>query len=233
MNQVLRRETSRNFDPSLRPTQETYDAFQRAYDDANWMLFEGALPGCLITLQRRPRTMGYFSPGRFIRGDGRRADELALNPAHFWECEPIDTLLVLVHEMIHVWQAHCGHPGRGRYHNREFAEKSKSLGLYPSDTGEPGGRETGDRMAHYIIEGGAFESWAEALVHSGFAIEWAERPSPADRTIDGGAEADAASEGSKSGKRVKYTCPSCGLNAWGKHGGLIDCHEHKVLMLPA
>lgn len=148
------------FGPSLRPTQDTYDGFQKAYDEANYVLFGGQLPNCLITLQRRARTMGYFSPSRFTRGDGHKTDEMALNPAYFRDCELIDTLAVLVHEMIHVWQEHFGKPGRGRYHNREFAEKSKSLGLMPSSTGEPGGAETGDRMSHYILEGGPFECFA-------------------------------------------------------------------------
>lgn len=230
---VPERNSSADFDPSLRPTQDTYDAFQKAYDEANYVLFEGKLPNCLITLQRRAQVMGYFSPGRFSRGDGRRTDELAFNPVYFRECALIDTLSVLVHEMIHVWQEHFGKPGRGRYHNREFAEKSKSLGLQPSDTGQPGGAETGDRMSHYIIEGGPFERFALEFIERGFEIEWTEKPSTPQRPHIDGTERDEKRKADKGGKRVKYTCPVCGLNMWGMHGAKVDCHKHMVLMPPA
>ena len=233
MSNILKPGAALSFDPSLRPTQDTYDAIQRAYDEANWALFDGDVPNCLITLQRRPRTMGYVSPHRFIRGDGLRTHELALNPAYFQQCGLLDILSVLVHEMLHVWQEHHGTPGRGRYHNREFAEKSKSLGLYPSDTGQPGGKETGDSMSHYVMEDGPFERFARDMIAHGFAIEWREAPPrQAGLTIDGAGES-AEDPKSRSGRRVKYTCPLCGLNAWARHGAKLDCHEHRALMEPA
>ena len=223
-------DTTKNFDPSLRPTQDTYDALQKAYDEANYALFEDQLPNCLITLQRRARTMGYFSPKRFARGDGRHTHEMALNPAYFHECELIDTLSVLAHEMVHVWQEHFGKPGRGRYHNREFAEKSKSLGLYPSDTGEAGGKETGDRMSHYIIEGGVFERFAQSLITSGFVIEWTETPAEQPKSVIDGEDEQKPN---KAGKRVKYTCLSCGQNAWAKHEAALVCGNEMGPMVPA
>ena len=53
------------FDGSIKPTRETYDQIQQAYDYFNRALFKGELPNCLITLQRRNRTYGYFSGDRF------------------------------------------------------------------------------------------------------------------------------------------------------------------------
>ena len=79
-----------------------------------------------------------------------------------------ETLSTLVHEMVHLWQQHHGKSGRGRYHNREWAEKMKQVGLYPSNTGKPGGREVGQQMTHYVIEGGAFAVAFEALASGGF-----------------------------------------------------------------
>jgi hypothetical protein len=41
-------------------------------------------------------------------------------------------------------------------------------------------------------------------------------------------ESDGAGETggeSKSGKRVKYTCPRCDLNAWAKHDAKLICGE--------
>jgi hypothetical protein len=50
-------------------------------------------------------------------------------------------LSTLVHEQAHLWQHHFGKPGRGRYHNREWAAKMVEIGLIPSATGEPGGKQ--------------------------------------------------------------------------------------------
>lgn len=226
-------------DLSLRPTQETYDTLQQAYDDANWALFDGGLPNCLITLQRRARTMGYFSADRFTRRDGQRTHELALNPSSLRDCTLIDSLSVVIHEMIHAWQQHHGHPGRGRYHNREFADKSKNLGLHPSSTGEKGGKETGDSMSHYIIEGGPFERFAREMIAKGFDLTWMETPPPmaSDRTIDGGNSDEQAEP--KAGRRVRYICPRAHkderedlFKAWARDGAELKCAEHDVLMEP-
>src|ERR1700680_4694459 len=65
------------------PTAEIYGVFQTAYDFFNTALFDGRLPPCLITLQRRSkRTLGYFAAGRFASTTGRTSDEIALNPRH-------------------------------------------------------------------------------------------------------------------------------------------------------
>jgi hypothetical protein len=123
-------------------TAVEYKAFQRAYDFFNAQLFDGSLPHVLVTLQRRARTRGYFSPDRFSgRTAQHRAHELALNPDGFDKRSDEDILSVLVHEMAHVWQQVYGKPGCGRYHNRQWAEKMKEIGLYPSDTAEPGGKK--------------------------------------------------------------------------------------------
>jgi hypothetical protein len=58
-------------------------------------------------------------------------------------------LSTLVHEMVHVWQQHCGTPSKRGYHNKEWATKMKSVGPQPSSTGMVGGKETGQRMSHY------------------------------------------------------------------------------------
>ncbi len=70
-------------DRTIEPTKETYDQFQEAYDVSEPGLFEGELPNCLITLQRRNRSYGYFSGDRFGRSDGLVTDEIALNPRYF------------------------------------------------------------------------------------------------------------------------------------------------------
>lgn len=66
----------------MKPTQETYSAFQMAYEYFNKELFDGSLPECLITLQRKDKRVGgYFWSRRFAETEsGERTDEIAINP---------------------------------------------------------------------------------------------------------------------------------------------------------
>lgn len=213
---------------TMKPTKETYERFQQAYDHLNRALFENSLPNALITLQRRKRSFGYFAGRRFADKDGRTADEIALNPAHFASRTLPEILSTLAHEMVHLWQHHEGTPGRGRYHNREWAAKMKAIGLQPTDTGMEGGQETGETITHLIVAGGAFARAAEKLIERGFMIPWHEVPEAPANTD--GATPGPEDEPDKSGKRVKYCCPRCDLKAWAKHEAKLMCAEHMVLM---
>ena len=97
-----------------------------------------------------------------------------MNPMYFQDRLVAETLSTLVHEMVHLWQHHHGKPGRGGYHNKEWAGKMKQVGLYPSDTQAEGGKETGDRMSHYILPSGPFTGAMDDLERRGFIIPWAE-----------------------------------------------------------
>jgi len=203
------------------PTSQTYGEFQEAYDFFNRALFNGALPACLITLQRKARAYGYFSPQRFGAKDGGTTDEIAMNPSTFALRSDRETLSTLVHEMVHLWQEHFGEPPRRCYHDRQWAAKMKEVGLIPSDTGEPGGKETGQSMTHYIEEGGAFDRACVDLLGAGFRLTWA------DRALDAG----DSEKKSKAGKRAKYTCPACSFNAWAKPEAKLICGECEETML--
>lgn len=218
---------------SVRPTREAYDPLQEAYDYFNGRLFKDSLPNCLITLKRRNRSLGFFAGDRFAKNDGQTSDEIAMNPAYFHDRSVEETLSTLVHEMAHLWQHHHGKPSRPPYHNRQWAAKMKELGLYPSDTGVEGGKETGDRMSHYILPEGAFAKAYAGLERRGFTLAWAERaPDTSDKKGRGGS--NPLEPDSKSGKRIKYTCPDCGANAWARHEAKLGCFEHAdaILMHP-
>ncbi|QYZ64668.1 MAG: sprT domain-containing protein [Gammaproteobacteria bacterium (ex Lamellibrachia satsuma)] len=220
----------------LKPTKETYGRLQLAYDVFNKHLFGDTLPDCLITLQRRKRSYGYFCGDRFGRDDGRTTDEIALNPAHFRDRLLKEILATLAHEMVHLWQHHFGKPGRGRYHNREWADQMKIIGLQPTDTGEEGGKETGDSVHHIVVPKGRFDRVSEKLIAGGFSITWIERPrlTPAASSDKAGKDETPAKE-SKSGKRIKYVCTheACELKAWAKHDAHLMCGDHVVAMVPA
>ncbi|MBT3039198.1 MAG: SprT-like domain-containing protein [Candidatus Thiodiazotropha sp. (ex Codakia orbicularis)] len=215
----------------IRPTKETYDRLQQAYDVLNKSLFGGELPNCLITLQRRKNTYGYFCGERFTREDGISTDEIALNPAHFKDRSLPDILATLAHDMCHLWQYHFGKAGRGRYHNRQWAEKMKEIGLQPTDTGREGGKETGDRVLHYVIAEGKFARLMTKLLARDFAVPWVDTEcflASQDTDRKDGQE-------SKSGKRVKYVCThdACDQKAWAKHDAQLVCGKHMAPMSPA
>lgn len=156
-------------------TPEAYQELQQAYEHFNRELFEGQLPGCLITLHRDRKTMSYFSPTRFGSRRGQLSDEISLNPTYFGTLSVSQVMQALVHEMVHQWQAHRGDPGRGRYHNKEFADKMESIGLIPSSTGKPGGQRTGESMNDYPQDGGPFEQAVAKLEATGYSLSWFDR----------------------------------------------------------
>lgn len=222
-------------DTRLRPTNETYGRFQQVYELYNKRLFDDALPNCLITLQRRRRSYGYFCGDRFGREDGKTTDEIALNPSHFRDRPLTEVLATLAHEMVHLWQHHHGTPGRGRYHNREWADKMKVVGLQPTDTGEEGGKETGDSVHHLVVPDGSFERLTKSIIAKGFAIRWKERPRIAPAGAEEAAESATTAKEKKSGKRIRYLCShdDCGQKAWAKHDANLICGDHMAAMVPS
>ena len=201
------------------PTDMTYHRLNWVYDHLNEVLFDGRLPRCLITLQRHKGAYGFFHGERFTSRDGGDVtDEIALNPATFVTRTARDIVATLVHEMCHLEQHHFGKPSRTAYHNKEWAGMMRAVGLIPSDTGRPGGKEVGQKVHHYIEEGGRFDrAWA-ALPE--FDIHYIERP--------GGEEERAKKRASK----TKFTCPDCGTNAWGKPELYVVCGDCEVRMEP-
>ena len=208
-----------------RPT-DTYGGLERAYAFFNAELFGEKLPPCLITLQRSQSAYGYFSGARFVNTahDSDVVDEIALNPAHFAKEMPTGVLSTLAHEMVHLWQFHLGKPGRGRYHNREWARKMHEIGLVPSDTGKPGGKPIGERVGHYIRAGGHFECVCAWYLESNSALLYQDLTHCA-RDDDEGAVRERLR---KAASKTRYLCPACGLRAWAKPGVRMrhtDCDE--------
>lgn len=223
---------------NLSPTAQAYAELQGAFDHYNRELFGGLIPHCLITMQREKRTYGYFSSERFVhRHDKSKTDEIAINPAFFAVVPLLEVLQTLVHEMVHAWQFHHGDPGRRGYHNKEWADKMEAVGLMPSDTGKPGGKRTGEKMADYAIEGGPFMAATGKLLGEGFGISWLDRFPVAGLASISGGDDDGEGEGLGDGlgdliaapapgnrsNRLKYRCATCGAQAWGKPGLLLLC----------
>ena len=197
--------------PTVAITPTVHAKMQAAVDYLNAHLFDGELPDAFLVFQRRAHSGGHFAPDRYVHRDARdnHRHEINLNPDHFVGATDEKILSILAHEMTHLWQHVYDKPVTSGYHDARWATKMKAIGLCPSSTGVPGGKETGHRMQHYVITGGRFAEVFAALAATGWRLdlESAQRPG------------NHAGPNSK----TKFTCSSCGANAWGKPDLAIAC----------
>jgi predicted SprT family Zn-dependent metalloprotease len=199
--------------PIVDPTKSTYLSLVQAYQLLNTALFDGELPNCLVTLQRKSNCRGYFAGARFVTRDGlQTTDEIALNPSTFKERNTRCILGTLAHEMAHLKQHHFGKPGAGGYHNLQWAQMMLEIGLKPVSIDQPG-RMTGNKVTHEIIEGGAFDIAIAEIIKNGVEIDYVEAWDEVTKT--------------KAAKKlkVKYTCGQCGVNCWAKPDCTFTCGQ--------
>ena len=199
--------------PAKDPTKTTYLSLVQAYDYLNAELWGGKLPACLVTLQRKANCGGYFAGKRFKTRDGQSfTDEIALNPSHFEAADTRFILSILAHEMAHLEQAHFGKPGKGGYHNKEWAVMMHAIGLTPVSVDQPG-KEIGNKVSHTIDASGAFDLACAKLLRQGIQIDYVEA-----WTTEGKAKA-------KKKLKTKYSCPACEANAWAKPDAHLICGD--------
>lgn len=196
----------------MKPTKEQFTAIQNAYDYFNKVLFNNGLKPCLLNFSRKSKAYGFFAPARWGKRKSKEFSihEISINPESL-QRSPKETYGTLVHEMCHLWQFDQGKYSSNGYHNQEWANKMKSVGLIPSDTGQPGGKETGSNMTHYIEKNGKFEKSFNVI--------------PKNILLPLQCVAEPPSKKSKAKNKIKYTCPSCGNNVWGKESLNIQCED--------
>lgn len=225
-------------------TTAQFKTLDDLYDFYNKALFDGSLSDCIVNMSRHSGTYGFFSAKRWMTvtgGEPRHAHEISINPDHM-DRPFAEWHATLVHEMCHLWQEDHGHPSRGTYHNKEWAWKMEAVGLVPSDTGQPGGKKTGQNMTHYINPEGPFiktfnrlsTETLEALKLKYLPAYTSQDRAKAKRKGSGG-EGTAAGGDEENGEgeegtiekkssKTKYSCP-CGFNVWGKPGLNIQCGD--------
>lgn len=86
----------------------------------------------------------------------------------------------------------------------------KEVGLFPSSTSAPGGKETGQKVSHYIVSGGPFAQAFARLQAKGFELRW--QP-----------YADNRARQKKAASKTKYTCLNCEQNAWARPRASLIC----------
>ena len=224
--------------PNLTPTEEQYLALNKAYKYFNRKLFKRKLPGCILNFSRKRNTHGFLAPERWRRVGERQYSihEISLTPTTLYR-EPNEVFSTLVHEMVHLWQWEFGNPSRSGYHNREWADKMLEVGLVPSNTGKKGGKQTGQKMTHYIEKGGSYEKAFSSMSKS-YILPFTSLEGDIMRLLlSSGVGAIGGNEGKWSKKslrprsknKTKYSCPSCKVNVWGRPNLRIRCEDCEEL----
>jgi predicted SprT family Zn-dependent metalloprotease len=197
---------------------ETYDVLREAFRFFNKELFKSKLSESLILLHRHRNAYGYFCADRFAaNGSKTTVHEIALNPSHIRERKPKETFSTLVHEMVHQLQQEHGKPPKNAYHNKQWAAMMKEIGLYPSDTAQVGGNETGRYVSHYIVKDGRFE------------VAFKEFEQKYNLMLFGDIVTASKKEKGKTSK-FKFACSKCGQNAWAKITANLLCGDCNELM---
>lgn len=192
---------------------QQYQILQEIYDYYNNCFFDNKLPEIVFTIDyRKSQTvLGYFHSEKLKQGD-KRISIISLNPDRF-DRENIEIIATLVHEMVHVWQHYCSpKKARGGYHDKIWAGKMESIGLFPSNDGTETGKKTGRVMHHYIVRHGLFEQKTDAFIrmHNNIFL------------FSGIVQMKEKIASNRN--KVKYTC-LCGNNIWGKPNLDIKCNE--------
>jgi hypothetical protein len=219
------------------PAILTSRRLQAAYDLFNRELFAGELPGAMIVLHRARGAYGYCWTGALTSDRTAIVDEIALNPEYVRTRPALATLSTLAHEMAHQWVRQQGdrikQPASG-YHCKAWAAKMRDIGLMPSDTAAPGGKQTGPRVSHYVPYAGSFYWLAHQLIETGWTLDVGHREVTAKQAalIAIGTLAATKRATAKRASKTKFTCPECNQNAWGAPSLAIVCARCEVHMHP-
>ena len=199
----------------LTPTALTAADHDAAYDFFNARLFGASLPRCLINVSTKRRAVGYFRPAyvtdSVLVGQPGHLDEIGMNPEYYADLR--EYLSTLVHEMVHLEQAHVGRPGKGGYHNRAWALRMLDLGLPPFNVNHPE-KMIGVRISNIVLDGGLFDLACQELMESGFKISWVHLPEV--QPQQGGPPGEDEEQGTQVRRKQQkvsktpYECQGCG-----------------------
>ena len=232
---------SRNFvsyDPAIQPfidytTSRQFTALEDARNYLNEHLFQKVFGRSLGPVMLRParhgKAFGYYRNASWKEDGQAPVPEISLCP-YGLNRSPDKVFATLVHELCHQYQYEYGKPGRTGYHNLEFAEIMRKVGLFCSSTGEPGGKQTGDQMTHYIVLDGLFAKvftrmpkdyllpfkplFDEEYFVTGTSCTSVGKPKPMNNK-----------------NKTKFTCLGCGAAAWGKYSLDINCNQCEQRMV--
>jgi hypothetical protein len=197
-----------------KPCVEQSEAYLKAFDHLNVYLFNGILSRPMLVLTRSAAVKkGYFAPEAWVNEDEDLVHEISINSNWLATQDIVEAMAVLAHEMLHHWQWEHGKPGRGGYHNQEWMDKALSIGLQPVGSG--------DKVGTDLMPAGPTDEAIRSLPEDAI-FPWI-TAGIIDDDDGKGKDGRQRQRSPRSGKRAKYTCAQCGLNAWAKPGAPLYC----------
>jgi len=189
------------------PAPDQHSRLQFAADLFNQELFGGRLKPVYLTVQHKPGSWGVFMPDRYRSAAGDVVSAIALDSVTAVERPLIELLSTLVHEQCHQAVYEAGqHRGAGG-HGPQWRQWMDGVGLPPVQIGP-----TWRQATHRIDPAGPFTRVFRERAADLQALPWQE-------------ESNRSAKG-KSGSptdRVRFQCPSCLQNAWGKPSAQLAC----------
>lgn len=142
----------------------------RAFAFFNGLHWRGRLPTPIFAFFPQPpngRRLGHYRPRSWQAPDGTLRDEVILYADLVLEHGVLAVLQTLLHEGVHVWQEHFGHPSGTGHHNAEWHAEAARVGLLTSGPG--GATSAGEGLLRAVA---AFAPRVEQIpfrVHQGGA----------------------------------------------------------------
>lgn len=152
---------------------QIFDKFNRTFSDALGGMIER--DSFVFTLQRKTNVICKAKYQSFENTNGDFKHEIAINPEYLSVKPKIEILKSLCQELLLLYRYHHGDPETRQIdlYDEEWGEFMMVMGLMPSNTGKPDGKETGKKMSSYIMSGkGYFVLLCEELAEQGLLIDW-------------------------------------------------------------
>ncbi|MEO1015181.1 MAG: SprT-like domain-containing protein [Pseudomonadota bacterium] len=194
----------------------------------------GRTPDCILCIERfKKRYRGFAAKAVWSDKHDRRLDQITVVLDRGCPLDTYGIASTLAHEMVHALQFRDGTIGLGNYHNADFRDRMKSIGLQTSHTGKPGGRDVGTGMSHYVIEDGPFDRVMSAIIAEGFEFPVdAVDPEPEPLIAKGKAKSSLPNIDKS---KMKFFCPRCGQVARANitaqlRCGRTNCQSERMLI---
>lgn len=207
----------------IAPTIEQFSAYNEAFTYFNRRLFDGRLEPAMLSIARKGRSHGYFTPRKWRNKAGEQVHEIAISPDLI--AEGLDATMAQVvalmgrqlrwQEAIEAGDERAAATAARGYADARQCEIWLELGLLPS--GKDGGRTRGgwNLDVEVVLEGEA--DMAIEAVPKKAMLPW-------EAVAEGQAEGGDGPR-RKTG-RLKYTCPICEAHVLGRPGLEVRCNGY-------
>lgn len=128
----------------------------------------------IFTLQRKNKMIGCLIHNAFEHTNGSFKHEISLNPEYFTVKPKIEILRVFCQELLKLYRIYFGDPETLKidFYDADWGAFMLVVGLVPSSTGKPDGKDTGKKMSSYILPDGPFLALCNELADEGLLIDW-------------------------------------------------------------